>query len=253
MDKEEIKKKILEVYNKINENNPDKLDIEKAAKNNPDPSIKEFLDEFNQSYFKKDIDVILDKVEKKEEIKEKEETLEPEDLEDPVINKMILEKIEKKVQAILNDMNLELYKNKKIDLENVLINDVIENIIDVEINSFRENLIAKYIIRLVSKEYDELEIKKKNRRKELLRDLLNKILPEVKEFFEKYNYNKLRSMSLFQKKNIIKIFLHTLDKKFIKKQKNEKKVNNQEYKYLRSKVRDFIIRKYNEILSKKYE
>ncbi len=242
--KEIIKKKILEVYNKNNENNPQKLDIEKI--NKIDPFYNEFQEEILKSIKSKNSEI-----ETKDDLLKKEEALPIETLysEDEEIDNNLLIEIEKKILNFLSNLKLEYYKNAKDDLKNIFIKEILDSYQSLNL---KENIIKKisiYIDDLVDHEFKEFHSKKGYLKKELLKGKLQKILPDVNGFFDKNNGKKLIQMTIFQRNNLIKYFIETLYGNYVQNDFIENIINEEEFIFLKDKIKEFVINRYEKILS----
>jgi hypothetical protein len=106
------------------------------------------------------------------------------------------------------------------------------------------NSISWYIENHIEHEFQEFELKKRQMKKDLLTELINKILPEVQEHFADHGKKRLKKITKKQIINFLKFLLEELDNKYIKVDKKNKKLNNEDYLFLKSKVKRFITEKY---------
>ena len=245
--KEKIKKIIIEEYNAKNISNPKKIDLEKPAQENEDPFFADFRNEIKIASQEYKEDFIKSKRQEDPEfIEQLEEVQEFDEKEEQAIDKKIMDMIEKKVLGILKHFNMGLYKYKKQDLKNIIITDMLENEINLDLSNTMKLKITEVIVNLVEHEFRVYESKKENRKKELLKKILKKILPDVNEFFEKNNNDKFQKMTLYQEKSILNFFLQSLEKKYLKVDRKNNKIDDDEYDFLKSKIKAYILRRHDQ-------
>jgi hypothetical protein len=250
--KDKIKNAIIENYNKLNQNSADFIDLNTPAKNLEDPFFKEFKKAIIDSIrLKNEDDKITDVTEIKTEDTKINEELNALYKEDEELDPNLLNRIELKVSGILKKLNIEFYENEKEKLKEILIKDIEAYEIPQDLSKIKKEKIVNKIGNLIEQEIIEYKSKKEYRKKELLKDLLQKINPLVNDFFEKNNHEKLIKMTLFQRKNLINYFFENINYKYIQSEFLNKNINELEFKFLRSKVHSFIINRYEKILSEK--
>jgi len=263
---DEFRKEIYDSYNSNFIENDKKVDSENItefeevqsdieSENYFDLSILEKIDEkvlsilqyLNVGYFLKNelknkiiIDMLnyLNELGKDEKITEKIFSSIPSVLS----KKDMLERILK-----LNDFQLKLFfvqcypKRKSNKERNFDTKVLIEDRIKVW---FIINSIPWYIENHIDHEFKEYELKKNQMKKELLQDLINQIVPEVNIFFESHKKSRLKKVNKNQIDNFLKFIFDYLDNKYIKIDKKNKKLNNEDYIFLKNKIKRFIMEKY---------
>jgi hypothetical protein len=161
--------------------------------------------------------------------------------------------LKKKLEKI-NDYNLKYflimsYPKRKNNIERILNTELTDE--DSIKLWFVVNSIPWYIENHIEHEFKEYELKKRQIQKELLSDLIGKILPELEVFFESHKKNRLKKINTIQIQNFIKFIFEYMDNRYIKIDKQKKKLNNEDYLFLKSKVRRFINEKYISTFVKK--
>jgi len=186
--KDKIKNAIIENYNKLNQNSADFIDLNTPAKNLEDPFFKEFKKAIIDSIrLKNEDDKITDVTEIKTEDTKINEELNALYKEDEELDPNLLNRIELKVSGILKKLNIEFYENEKEKLKEILIKDIEAYEIPQDLSKIKKEKIVNKIGNLIEQEIIEYKSKKEYRKKELLKDLLQKINPLVNDFFEKNN------------------------------------------------------------------
>lgn len=134
MDKREILiKNIIEKYNKNTIKSLNKIDLEKPAKENEDPFFIEFKKEIdkyifqkeNKKYFKKDKNLNIEK--------NNQVNYELISEYDEIIDKKIIDKIIIFTKEILKKINISFIYNKKIELKEIIFENIKKKIIDFEL------------------------------------------------------------------------------------------------------------------------
>jgi hypothetical protein len=237
--KDKIKKIIFNKFGNKLEN--DKLDL--TAKENLDPFLFDLKKEISMTFEKK-----IDNYNNFENDKNVNNSITEKKNEDvEMIGKEKLKIIELKIIQILTKINLNFYKNKSDELLNLIMLDFIKINQDLIIDNDNVKLqVENYIKKIVNNEFKKYMQQNDIKKKEMAVELLNKIIPDVNDFFITNTHEKLETMSLYQKNNMVKYFLDSLYKKYLK---NDKRLNNDEYHYLKQCIKSFFLNKYNKILS----
>lgn len=237
----DIKKEITEKYRK--NNNISDL-MEKKASNQKDPFLAEF---------EKDIDLFLKKnidqnVHTKEDLKNNKKTEEELKKEK---NKQEFGKIKneltKRLEFVINGINIFLYRHCKNDLKKLMINDLYE-FFNIKLADYSSNDINDFVETFINNKYNEIFLNKESRRKTLLYVYLNRILKDVDAFFAINNRKRLEKMTILQKKNLIKFYLISIYNQFLKEDKQSGKIDRDDYEFLRERIRLFVLFKYDKIL-----
>lgn len=238
----DIKNEIIEKYKF--ENKIFSVLVE-SAKNHLDPFVKELLDEVKRE---KSDNIDNNLSEKKEEIdKEEHPILEQNSEIREIPFENIRDRIEKRLEEILERLNILLFGFKKNELKELLKKDFDEYLSRQMLNINKEEL-YNYIEEIIDKKFHSYLINKKTRQKSLLYNYLNKMLKEINSFFETNNYERLKQLSILQKRNLLKFFLLQLYKKYLDNDKNIGLLNGEEYDFLKEKIKSFVLFKYEKAL-----
>lgn len=241
--KEALIKNIIEKYNQNNLNSKYKINLEKPAKGLEEPFLIELKKEINIYMFEKK----NKKYVKNEEFLDlKEDNKKNNKLtydDDETIDINIIDKVIIFTKKILNKININFIYNKKIELKEIIFNNIKNKLIDFKlteiaqqkINELIYNLIEDAIIEHISNDEELVN-------KELSKYFLKNILPEINEFYKRESYDKLNQLSHFQKFFFINSFIEYLEKKFLKKQLENKIITEENYSLLKSKIKVFIIK-----------
>ncbi len=247
---EKIKNAIIEKYNKLNEKSPFLIDLDKPAVDIEDPFMKEY---------KK---ALLDSVRSVNDSHEHEKV--PGGIkdqidgeltalygEDEVIDPSILSSIEMKVNGILKKLRMEFYETRKESLKELLASDIEKTEPVTSLDDTKKQIVFDLVNDLIEHEIAEYKSKKDYRKKELLKDYLQKTNPLVNRFFEKNNHEILVKMTLFQRKNLLNYFFEEINHKFIQPEFLNKNIDELEFKFLKSRIYSFIESRYNKTLNEK--
>ena len=161
------------------------------------------------------------------------------------------------VNFLKNDLSEKLSKINDYELKRYLVlsypkrKDNIERTLNYDLNDedriklwFLVNSIPWYIENHIDHEFKEYELKKRQIHKELLSNLLAKIKPEMLSFFDDHQKNRLKKINKAQIENFMKFVFDYFDDKYIKVDKKNKKLNNDDYLFLKSKIKRFIMESY---------
>ena len=77
-------------------------------------------------------------------------------------------------------------------------------------------------------------------------DLSNRIKGYILEKFEEHKKKRVKKITTGQISNFLRIVLEDIDDNYIKIDKKEKKLNNEDYIYLKNRVKKYIQEKYFE-------
>jgi hypothetical protein len=244
-----LKNKILEIYNKININNPDKINLENKAKDLKDPFLTEYKKEIDsasknfkegnfQSKSSENTVYTLELIE-----------ITDADFREETIEIKTLDKIEGKVLNILNQINLGLYKYCKKEIKLLIIEDMLKTYVSPDLSGLTKNKITRIIANIVEHEFNEHENKKTHIREDLLKSIINLIKPELDNFFSKYTGNKLENLTKYQRKNIINFFIDELGAKFLDMKIIDNQLNADDLAFLKSKIRLLVLNRYNNLFT----
>ena len=240
--REELIKNIIDNYNKINNNNPEKIYLEKPAKDNEDPFLKEFKKEINKSIFNK----------KNEKHQKTTKITDSDNLEDNELDsansvnkvgldKETINKIKVKIKEILKIINIGFFIYKKAELKKVIFDNIINNFIDINLTDIKKQKINDLINILIDQEVKIFFSNDNNHKnKELLKYFLKNIYPEIIEFYKKNEYEKINKLSIAQKKFLINSFIEYLERKYLNKEIRKNNITQNEYNFLKSKIKIFI-------------
>jgi len=151
--------------------------------------------------------------------------------------------INQRIDYLINLININLFKKNKLAVKNFFLIDILNHYKNENIL-----LIKDIVNELIDNKFNLIFLNPENRNKTLLYETLNKILKDVDNFFNYNKKHKLDKMSILQKKNLIKFFLISINKKYLDADKNSGKINRNEYDFLKEKIRLFVIHKYNKVL-----
>jgi hypothetical protein len=154
----------------------------------------------------------------------------------------LMEKMKKINDYFLKKFLANCYPKRKNNIERILTPGMT---IDHSIKLWYViNSIPWYIENHIDHEFQEYELKKRQIKKDLLKDLIEKIMPELNIYFEEHKKNRLKNINERQMLNFNNFVFDYLDNKYIKVDKRNKKLNNEDYLFLRSKVKRFINERY---------
>jgi hypothetical protein len=241
--REKLIKNIIENYNKKNSNNPEKIYLEKPAKDNKDPFFIEFKKEINKSIYTKEkkkhkkSNKEIDNEDFKNELENNSENV----LNNDRLDKDIIDKIKIKTKEILKVITINLFLYKKDKLQEMIFNIIIKDYNDINLTDIKKEKIGNLISILIEHEmisYFSNDDKHEN--SELLKYFLKKIYPEIIHFYNKNEYEKINKLSIAQKKFFINSFVEYLERKYLKKEINKNNISQEEYNFLKSKINVFI-------------
>ena len=247
--REKLIKNIINKYNKKNSNNSEKTLLEKPAKDNEDPFLKEFKIEINKSIHKKENEKHQNKAEGADisNFENHESLSENTDLFD----KEIINKIKIKTKEILKIINIRLFLKKKTELNKMIYDNILNNIGEINLTDIKKQKINDLINILIQQEINAYILNDNNHKnKELLKFFLNNIYPEIVEFYKKNEYEKVNKLSITQKKFLIDSFIEYLERKYLKKELKKNNISQNDYYFLKSKINSFILKQeknYSEI------
>ncbi|HQJ05850.1 MAG TPA: hypothetical protein PLI57_05680 [Spirochaetota bacterium] len=226
----------------------DKFDIDAPSFTVKDVSFMEFEEEIKQA-FKQKKEERLNVIQN--DAPEIIEELEIEEIEEIKFDKLtidILEKIEEKVLFIISNINLSLFQKDIINLNKSIVDDMIKTFFGNDIEDKIKTKIEELVGNIVSHEFREYGRKIKEVKDKLLRDTLDSITPVLEKSIAEYMKNKTAGATEWSMNNYIKYFIAMIDNNYLKVDKKEKKLNNEEYLYLKNLVEIFIVRKFKSAL-----
>jgi hypothetical protein len=106
------------------------------------------------------------------------------------------------------------------------------------------NSIPWYIENHIEHEFNEYQLKKNQIQKELVYSIISRISEELNMFFEKHKEKKVKNINKTQIKNFLNYIFTYFDKNYIQVDKKNKKLNNEDYLFLKSKIKIYITQKY---------
>ncbi|HPO49004.1 MAG TPA: hypothetical protein PLO89_01640 [Spirochaetota bacterium] len=106
------------------------------------------------------------------------------------------------------------------------------------------NSILWYIEKHIDYEFNEREKRKIQIKKDLWAGLLKKIAQEIEERLALHKKNRIKNVTKIQVTNFLNFLFDEIDNKYIKVDKKEKKLNNEDYLFLKKKTKEYIQRKY---------
>ncbi|HOV15855.1 MAG TPA: hypothetical protein PK771_16315, partial [Spirochaetota bacterium] len=108
------------------------------------------------------------------------------------------------------------------------------------------NSILWYIENHIDYEFSEYQKREVQIKKDLWEDLLNKISSDIETRYEEHRKKRVKKISKVQVSNFLNFLFEEIDEKYLKVDKKEKKLNNEDYLYLKKKTREYIQKKYFE-------
>lgn len=108
------------------------------------------------------------------------------------------------------------------------------------------NSIVKYIENHIDYEFTEYKKRQIQIKNDLWEDLSNRIKGYILEKFEEHKKKRVKKITTGQISNFLRIVLEDIDDNYIKIDKKEKKLNNEDYIYLKNRVKKYIQEKYFE-------
>lgn len=108
------------------------------------------------------------------------------------------------------------------------------------------NSILWYIENHIEYEFKEYENRKNQIKKDLVVDLITRIAPDIDKRIKEHKQRMVKKINRIQQRNFLNFLLEEIDNKYIKSDKKEKKLNNEDYLFLKEKVKVFITKKYLE-------
>jgi hypothetical protein len=242
---DQLKDKILKYYTDNFRQDDENLDLSMPASDIEDPNMREFRKALKLAHQHLREHYVVETRKKDPDFIEELVEVEEHEVENEVLDFEKMQEIEEKVTTILYYLNISLYTRKLV--RDMIIRDVMDSMIDTPVSAGMEEKIRDVITHLVEHEFEEYSAKKKMRRRELLTDLLGRILPDLNSAFEQHKLNKVKKMTWYQIQNYITYLLEVIDEKYIQVDKREKKLNNEEYTFLKNKIRTFISQKYDNL------
>jgi len=106
------------------------------------------------------------------------------------------------------------------------------------------NSIAWYIENHIDHEFREYEGRKKQIKKDLISELLTKSIGDIESHFDLHQKTRVKAPTKKQMQLFVNYVLESIDEKYIKPTKKEKKLNNEDYLFLKQKMKEFIAKKY---------
>jgi len=244
---EDLKRRIKRHYELFD---PDeKIYLDGPAKDIIEPAFLEYEKEI-LNFIKRENEKIDEEIEVKEEFYNLEELeiIEEKDLisEEQIFDIEILSQIEKKVNEVIVYFDLSLYRKDedKERLKNLIVEDMLDRYINFHLTDKMKESIIKVVRDTVDHEFKEYQLKKKIRLKDLFEELREKIWPDLENIISNHKKNKIHSITKSQIENFLKYLIEYIDNKYIKIFKREKKLNNEDYLFLKNLIEKFIIKKY---------
>ena len=238
---ERVKKIIIEYYGVFSENNK----FEEPAANIEEPFLKEFS---------RDFDLCLQKNKDNKHFKSETENNLIEDLgileeldeqeEGKPVDIIQLTNIETKVVKILQYLNLEFYNRKKI--KEVITQSMLDSIRKDNLTHAMEDKIKDVIVNLVDHEFRQLSQKKKERRKTLIKDILEEAEPFLNEKLEYHHKTRISSVNKLQESIFKKYITEECHNHILLKLKAEEKINFDEYLFLKEILKKYVWKKYSD-------
>ncbi|MBP7553101.1 MAG: hypothetical protein KA885_06715 [Spirochaetes bacterium] len=227
----------------------DEFDLEAPSFTVKDVNFQEFEEEIKLAFKqKKEESLKAIRNDNPEIIEELEEIEEIEEIKYDKLTIDILEKIEEKVLFIIRNINLSLFQKDIINLNKSIVEDMIKTFFGDDIDDKIKTKIEELVGNIVSHEFREYGRKIKEVKDKLLTDTISVINPVLEKSISEYVKNKTASATEWSMNNYIKYFSAMIDNNYLKVDKKEKKLNNEEYLYLKNLVEIFIVKKFKSIL-----
>ena len=217
---EQIKEIILSYYTELEE----RKHLEESASDLEDPFLEEFTRELNQ-YLRnsmKDIQVEEAPLHDPDEITAELEEL-PEEPAENMLDIETLTRVEEKVMHILQYLNLEFYNKDRI--KEVIIKSMAESFDDIELSEEMKGKIEDVIKNLVDHEFGALSSKKKERRRDLIKQVLEQAAPFLNEQINYHHQNKFQAVNRLQERNFQRYISRECHNRILLPMKNEDEIN----------------------------
>lgn len=218
------------------------VNMEAKVRTLPDQFIKDFKREIKKAKIKHKEFVVKAMREIEPDFIEQLEEIDELDEENDVFDLKIMEIIEDKVTDILHYLKINFYD--KEDLKKLIVKDMMDFFIRQNLSKTMKQKITSVIANSVDHEFKEYQKNKILRRKQLLTELLQDTLPFLNKAFKEHKIHKIKKMTFYQMQHFVEYLNRVIDEKFIQPDKEKKKLNNEEYNFLKSKIKEFISRRY---------
>ena len=157
-----------------------------------------------------------------------------------------LEKIEIKVLYIIRNINISLFQKKRAELKSVIVDDMISSFFKAKISDESKRKIIDIVSGIVDHEFKEYGRKIKQRKIEIFEDLKKRIDPFIQKSLSDYRINRYKKITESQRENYFKYLFESIETNYIQVDKKDKKINNEEYVFLRNLIKRYIKNLYRE-------